>query len=147
VTRVDIQEAATRWAKTWERAWPEGDSAAIASLYAEDATYRSHPLKDPIEGGARAYTAQQFAAETDVRCRFGSPIAAGERAAVEWWASWIEDDRELTLVGTTVLRFNTEGRVVEHVDYWGARTGSLLAVRGLGALIAGQSLKTTRSLK
>ena len=43
---------------------------------------------------------------------------AGDRAAVEWWASWIEDGRPLTLAGVTVLRFRDDGKVVDHRDYW-----------------------------
>ena len=43
---------------------------------------------------------------------------AGDRAAVEWWATWNEDGAPLTLAGTTVLRFDASGRVVDHRDYW-----------------------------
>jgi nuclear transport factor 2 (NTF2) superfamily protein len=115
---VDTERAARRWAETWERAWPAADVDAIAELYAPDAVYRSHPLRDPVEGSARGYVERQFAREEAVRCRFGAPVASGERAAVEWWASWVEDGRALTLAGATVLRFDARGLVVEHVDYW-----------------------------
>jgi hypothetical protein len=56
----------------------------------------------------------------------------GERAAVEWWASWVEDGAELTLAGATVLRFDDEGRVVEHLDYWVETQGRLLPFAGWG---------------
>jgi hypothetical protein len=120
---MDVEEAAQRWAATWERAWPARDADAIASLYAEGATYRSHPMRAPEPGSALGYTSREFALEDRIECRFGSPIAAGDRAAVEWWASWVEDGREVTLAGTTVLRFGGDGRVVEHVDYWTERDG------------------------
>jgi hypothetical protein len=56
--------------------------------------------------------------EEAVECRFAEPIASGERAAVEWSASFIEADQAVTLAGTTVLRFDADGLVVDHVDYW-----------------------------
>jgi hypothetical protein len=37
---------------------------------------------------------------------------------VEWWGTWIEEGRRLTLAGTTVLRFDSDGQVVDHRDYW-----------------------------
>jgi hypothetical protein len=127
---VDVLEAARRWAQTWERAWPAMDTEAIAALYADGAIYRSHPMRDPEPGSALGYVRRQFALEEAVECRFGTPITAGDRAAVEWWASWIEEGREMTLAGATVLRFDGDGRVVEHVDYWVQRDGRLAPFTG-----------------
>src|SRR3954471_13955288 len=86
---MEIGVAAARWAETWQRAWPAGDAAAIELLYAPNASYRSSALADPEPGGVTAYLARQFAAEQDVRCRFGQSVADRVRAAVEWWpAGW-----------------------------------------------------------
>jgi hypothetical protein len=115
---VDVVLAARRWADTWERAWPAKDTGAIAALYAPAAAYRSHPMRDPVPGGALAYVEREFAREEEIECRFGEPVASGDRAAVEWWASWIEDGREATLAGATILRFDADGLVTEHLDYW-----------------------------
>lgn len=115
---MDTLEAARRWAQTWETAWPAHDAGAIAALYAEGAAYRSSPFREPEQGGARGYVGRAFTGESDVRCRFGPPMVDGQRAAVEWWASMVADGEEATLAGTTVLRFDAEGLVVEHVDYW-----------------------------
>ena len=129
---MDVHEAARRWGQTWERAWPAKDAEAIAALYADGAVYRSHPMRDPEPGGALGYASRQFELEESIRCRFGSPIAAGDRATVEWWASWVEEGRELTLAGATVLRFDRQGRVVEHVDYWVERDGRVDPFKGWG---------------
>jgi hypothetical protein len=75
-------------------------------------------MRDPEPRGALGFTQREFAVEESIECRFGAPIAAGDRAAVEWWSSYVEDGRERTLAGATVLRFDTEGLVVDHVDYW-----------------------------
>jgi SnoaL-like domain len=129
---VDVENAARQWARTWERAWPAKDAEAIAGLYADGAIYRSHPMRDPEPGSALSYTRSQFELEDAIECRFGAPIATGDRAAVEWWASWIESGRDVTLAGTTVLRFDGEGRVVEHVDYWVEREGRIAPFPGWG---------------
>jgi hypothetical protein len=129
---MDVQEAASRWAATWAAAWPAKDADAIASLYADGATYRSQPFRDPDPGGALGYTRREFALEEAVECRFATPIAAGDRAAVEWWASWVEGGRELTLAGATVIRFDVDGKVIEHVDYWAEEEGRLPPFAGWG---------------
>ena len=131
---MNVQEAARRWAETWERAWPTKDTEAIAALYADGATYRAHAMRDAEPGSALAYTTREFALEEEIQCRFGAPIATGDRAAVEWWASWIEDGRELTLAGATVLRFDADGLVVDHVDYWVEGDGRLPPFAGWGGL-------------
>jgi SnoaL-like domain len=115
---VNVESAARRWAETWQRAWPAKQSAQIAALYHEAASYRSSPFREPEAGGALGYVERQFAIEEAVECRFAEPITAGDRAAVEWWASYIETGQAITLAGATVLRFNSDGLVVEQVDYW-----------------------------
>lgn len=98
---MDVEAAARRWAETWQRAWPAKQAGEIAALYDETASYRSNPFGEPERGGALAYVERQFAVEDAVECRFGQPIASGERAAVEWWASLIETDQAITLAGVT----------------------------------------------
>ena len=117
----------------WARAWPAKDADAIVALYAQRAVYRSHPFRDP-EPSPRDYVERMFAEEDEIECRFGEAIVAGDRAAVEWWASWREGGDLLTLAGTTVLRFGPDGLVSEHVDYWveGAGRREPFAGWGLG---------------
>jgi hypothetical protein len=115
---MDVEAAARQWAETWQRAWPAKQAADIAALYDATASYRSSAFGEPEPGGALAYVERQFAVEEAVKCRFGEPIASGERAAVEWSASFLEADQAVTLAGTTVLRFDSTGLVVDHVDYW-----------------------------
>ena len=117
---MDVEAAARRWAAVWERAWSAKDVEAIVALYAEDALYRALVFREPDRGveGVRGYLRRNFDVEDQIECRFGRPIADGDRAAVEWWASWVEAGKQLTLAGVTVLRFDDEGRVVDHRDYW-----------------------------
>jgi hypothetical protein len=117
---VDIEALARRWAQTWTRSWPAKDVAAIASLYSPDAAYRALVFREPDLGvaGVQRYLTDNFAVEEDVECWFGEPIPAGNRAAVEWWATWVENGQRLTLAGATVLHFGDDGLVVDHRDYW-----------------------------
>jgi hypothetical protein len=117
---MDAQTAARRWAETWTRAWPAGDTDAIAALYADDASYRALAFREPDLGlaGVRRYLDENFTVETETECWFGEPLVSADRAAVEWWGTWVEDGRRLTLAGATLLRFDGNGKVVDHRDYW-----------------------------
>lgn len=119
------EDAARRWAETWERAWPAKDADAIAALYAESTSYRSHAFTEPDRGlaGVRRYLDENFGAESEIECRFGEPVAGPDGAAVEWWGSWIEDGKRITLAGATLLRFDGNGLVVDQRDYWNEAEG------------------------
>lgn len=118
-------DAAERWRQTWETAWPRRDVEAIAALYAPSVTYRALAFRRPDEGiaGVHRYLRENFSAASDISCRFGQPLVSGSRAAVEWWASWVENGQRLTMAGTTLLRFDDEGAVVDHRDYWNQQPG------------------------
>lgn len=117
---MDSAAAARRWKETWSRAWRRRDVEAIVALYAEDAVYRALVFREPDLGvaGVRRYLEENFAVEDEIECWFGEPIAGGDRAACEWWATWIEEGQRLTLAGATVLRFDADGLVLDHRDYW-----------------------------
>jgi hypothetical protein len=107
------------------RAWPARDVDSIAALYADNSRYLSYPFREPDEGiaGARNYLTRTLHEEEDIECWFGEPVAGDDRAAIEWWASWTEDGEEITLAGTTLLRFDEDGLVVDHRDYWNQHDG------------------------
>ena len=119
---MDAEAAARRWAEVWARAWPAADVAAIAALYAEDAVFYSHPFRD--RQPAEEYAAWAFGDQASAECRFGEPVADGNRAAVDWWAVITDrDGSEQTVAGTSLLRFRDDGLVVEQRDAWAEETG------------------------
>jgi hypothetical protein len=119
---VDTVSAARRWADTWLRAWPTADVDAIVSLYASDAVFYSHPFRE--RQGPKEYIEWAFADQVEAECRFGEPVVSGDRAAVDWWGVIISHDRSVqTVAGTSLLRFDAEGRVVEQRDAWGEAEG------------------------
>ena len=122
VTDSDMRAAAQHWRDTWARAWPVKDVETIAALYAPEADFRSHPFREPEDAGE--YVRRAFAEEQgESECRFGEPLVDADRAAVEYRAVLVYEGREMTLAGTTLLRFRPDGLVVEHRDYWALEEG------------------------
>lgn len=122
---TDPREQARRWAATWQRGWEDGELESIVGLYASEATFSSQPFREIHRGraGVREYVAGAFADESDVRARFAEPIVEGDRACVQWWAGLIEGGEEMTLAGTSVLRFDADGLVLEQSDTWNQAAG------------------------
>lgn len=120
---MDTEDAAKNWVAVWSSAWPSRDAEAIAGLYAEEAAYRALAFREA--DAASDYLRRTFAEESDIICRFGRPVVSGDRAAVEWWGSLLENGSEVTLAGVTMLRFDDEGRVVDHRDYWSQAPGRI----------------------
>jgi SnoaL-like domain len=114
---MDADAAARAWIDAWQRAWPAEDVDAIVSMYAPGDVYSSHPFRRPET--ARSYVERAFGEEALVDVRFGEPIVAADRAAVEYWAVLrTPDDREITIAGAAFLHFDAAGRVTDHRDYW-----------------------------
>ena len=122
-----IREAAERWARTWERGWNEGDVEAIVALYADDVVLSTHPFRTPYRGraGVRDYVARVFGEESDVGARFAAPIVGEDSAAASWWATLVENGEQITLAGTSVLRFDAEGLVTSQWDTWHQADGRI----------------------
>ncbi|HEV2005526.1 MAG TPA: nuclear transport factor 2 family protein [Candidatus Limnocylindrales bacterium] len=112
----------------WKRGWAEHDSVSVAERYAANCTFSSHPLRPTVRGraAAAAWIRDAFAEESSARFVFGLPIVADDRAAVEYRAIITDQDGvETTLAGTTILRFDETGLVIEHRDYWTTSAGDL----------------------
>ena len=120
---MDMPDAARRWVEVWTRGWLEADVDAIAALYAPGVVFYSHPFRD--RQAPREYVAWAFEGEDAVECRFGEPVVAGDRAAVDWWAVLRskKDGKLLSIAGTSLLRFDVAGDVVEQRDAWGEADG------------------------
>jgi nuclear transport factor 2 (NTF2) superfamily protein len=115
------EHPALRWARVWEQAWRERDPQAIGALYADECIFRTHPFREAEN--PLAYVSRELPNESDVDARFGRPVVDGDRAAVEWWATLLEEGRQITLAGFSWLRFDERGLVREQRDYWAQRDG------------------------
>ena len=127
---METEAAARAWIAGWSRAWPAADADLVASLYAEDASFRSEPfreLQDP-----RAYAEWAFSEQDEAECWFGEPILAGERALVEYWGVVRYRGQDETIAGIAVIRFGSDGLVREQHDYWNAYEGRREPPEGWG---------------
>ena len=117
---AEQRAAAARWAHAWKQAWEALDPEPIVALYSADATFSTEPFREAYRGpaGVRSYVERVFGEEDDVRVRMSTPIVDGDRASISWWASLREGGEDVTLAGTSVLRFDAEGLVVEQWDAW-----------------------------
>jgi len=114
------REAAARWAHAWKHAWEALDPEPIVRLYAPGAVFSSEPFRESYRGraGVREYVERVFAEEQDPQVTISVPIVDGDRASISWWTSLGENGAALTLAGTSVLRFDADGLVVEQWDAW-----------------------------
>lgn len=119
-------EHARAWAADYGRAWAAGDAGAAAETFSETAVYRTHPFRDPHRGRSEvhAYTAKAYASEEARRVRMAPFAAAGNGAAIEYWATYSEAGSVQTLAGCTLVAFDDTGRVAEGRDYWHVEEGA-----------------------
>lgn len=119
---MDTEAAARAWSEAWTQAWRRLDAEPLAPVYTPAAVHRSHPFREP--GNPIEYARWALAEEEgEPEVWMGDPIVDEDRAAVEWWAVVIESGKEVSLAGTSILRFGEDGRVVEQSDYWGTTEG------------------------
>jgi len=122
---VNPTDAARQWARVWKDAWEAKDTEAIVALYAVDVVFSTQPFRTPHlrHAGVREYVSQAFAEEDGPRVSVGNPVVDGNRAAIEWWAAMTENGVETTLAGTSLLRFDDDGLVIEQRDTWNQADG------------------------
>jgi len=128
---MDGEAAARAWIDAWDRAWRALDADLLEPVYTPDAVHRSHPFREP---GHPLHYARWTLAEEEGKPEvwMGKPLVGGDRAAVEWWAVVVENGEEISLAGTSWLRFAADGRVAEQHDYWGQTSGSAPPWNGWG---------------
>ena len=118
---MNTQTAARRWIDGWLFGWRTLDPHPIVALYADDCLFLSHPFREPEP--PRDYVFRALAEEEWADPWFGEPVVDGERAAVEWWAFVRENGKDVTLAGTSLLRFREDGQCVEQRDVFALEDG------------------------
>jgi hypothetical protein len=113
------------WIASYDRAWETADEDLIVSLFTEDASYRSSPFRAPYRGHTeiRAYWRRGAGGQRETDVRMGTPLRDGNRVAVEWWTTMIDDGEPKTLPGCLLLRFVPDGRCSDLREYWNATEG------------------------
>ena len=128
---MDTEAAARAWADAWARAWRSLDADLLQATYTPDTVHRSHPFREP--GNPIDYARWALAEEEgEPEIWMGDPIVSGDRATIEWWAALLENGKEISLAGASVVRFDADGRAVEQIDYWGQAEGRVPPPAGWG---------------
>ncbi|MGC4404732.1 nuclear transport factor 2 family protein [Methyloversatilis sp. MC4-4] len=92
----------------------------LAALYADDAHFRD-PFND-VRGRAAVARifGHMFEQVEAPRFEVHSAMSDGDAAWLEWTMHFVMRGRAQTIVGATRLRFDAQGLIVEHRDYWDA---------------------------
>lgn len=115
---MDAKGAAHAWIDAWTRAWRTLDAELLEPIYTAESVHRSHPFREP--GNPLEYARWAFGEEEgEPDVWMGEPVVDGERASIEWWAVIVENGKQVSLAGTSIVRFDEGGRVLEQTDYWG----------------------------
>ena len=113
------QTPARRLAHFYETLTPDS-LAALDALYAPDARFKD-PFNEVAGTAAiRRIFAHMFATTDAPRFVVTACIEQGEQAMLGWEFHFALRGRALTVRGVTHLRFDADGRVVLHRDYWDA---------------------------
>jgi ketosteroid isomerase-like protein len=118
MTREQVQV----WLDAYVAAWRSNDAATIGELFAEDATYRYQPYRDPVVG--REAIVADWLEEPDEAGSWEAhyePYAVdGDRAVAVGESRYLKADGSLETLFYNVwlLRFDGDGRCTEFVEYW-----------------------------
>jgi ketosteroid isomerase-like protein len=115
------------WVDGYGQAWRDKDPDAAAALFAENAMYRDHPTGEGYRGpeGVRTYWANITASQENPDVRMGAPIVSPDngRAAVEFWARFLNDGQPVSVIGILFLRFADGGLCEELRETWNFEMG------------------------
>lgn len=111
----------TAWLDQYNDAWTRFDIEALTDLFTPDALYQDKPDEPGWVGtaGVRDYFTQVTARQSDINCRFGTPlIQPPNRAAFEFWVNLTWSDEPTTLAGACLVEFAEDGRCRELREYY-----------------------------
>ena len=123
-----------RWLEGYRLAWVRRDPDAAAALFTPDAVYQEQAFAPAYIGrdAIRSYWATVTATQSDVELRYGTPVVAGRKAAVEWWTNLRDGGADVTLAGEFMLTFARGGLCSSLREYWFFAEGRLAPPPGWG---------------
>jgi hypothetical protein len=115
--------AATTWFDRYAAAWRAADPAAAARLFTPDAAYTSDPFGPGIRGreAIADYWAQATGDQADLDLQIGTPVIDGDRAAVEWRATFERGAAVVSLAAVLMVRFDGGGLCCDLREFWRQR--------------------------
>lgn len=123
-----------KWLSAYREAWHSRDPQAAAALFAPGSHYHEQPYEEPFHGpeGVREYWTKVTSTQDEVNLRWGTPFVDGNRAAVEWWVTLLNDGAEVTLAGAMILVFEDEGLCSDLREYFEFSEGHQTPPAGWG---------------
>ena len=109
---------ANRWLQAYVAAWRSYDPAAIADLFAEDATYRYHPWDDPLEG-RDAIVADWLANKDDPgawEASYAAWAVEGDRVVATGTSRYDDSDGKRLYHNVFLIIFDGDGRCREFTE-------------------------------
>lgn len=115
-----------------------GDAAALAELYADDATVED-PVGSPVKSGKAAIAAfYKYAVSSGAKLKLAAPIRGshGNAAAMAFDVQLNMPQGEAVIRVIDVMTFNDAGQFTSMKAYWGR--GDMVVLSGPGAKPAGE---------
>jgi hypothetical protein len=119
---VDIDQL-DRWMDTYGKAWVENDEDLVRSLFAEEAVYYVSPFKSPWVGREKILAHWLADPDAQENVVFGhDPLTAtGDIGIARWNVAYTRTAGTRSRVemdGILVLRFDGEGKCIEHREWY-----------------------------
>jgi hypothetical protein len=111
------------WLESYFHAWETNDPSDVRALFAEDAVYSYGPFREPARG-RDAIVANWVAGapQPDLRWAYEVLAASGRTGIAHFAVSWsVDDTRRVELDGILQLRFDGQGRCLEHREWYAER--------------------------
>jgi hypothetical protein len=120
------REQLTRWLDDYFEAWRSNEAAEVEALFAPDAVYSYGPFREPARG--RDQIVANWVADgppLTVEHRYEILAVEGNTGIAHWnvrQKAYYFHEPTLELDGILVLRFDEQGRCVEHLEWFDRRT-------------------------
>ena len=121
ITRLELE----KWLDAYFAAWRSNEAAEVEALFAPDAVYSYGPFREPARGREQI-VANWVADGAPLSAEFRYEILAvhGDTGIAHWnvrQKAYYFHEPTLELDGILVLRFDADGRCVEHLEWFDRR--------------------------
>ena len=114
------------WIEAYRRAWETGDDELMASLFTEDANYRSAPFSERFAARtrSRSYARRNAGTQRGQARPDGPPLRRRQPRRGRVVDDHDPEGEAVTLPGCLRLRFAADGRCSELREYWHVQPGT-----------------------
>ncbi len=129
---MDVADA-RKWLDMFGQSWRDRNPQGASELFTVEAVYRSDPFRPPLVGrtAIAGYWARATVSQAAIEVTFGDPVVQGDRVAVEWWSTVMDDGNPATDAGGLFLTFE-DGRCSELREYWNLAEEAVKIPEGWG---------------